>query len=179
MKLRVIKKYHVVVILAVLFLVSGWYASRSYSQYRINVKKLDILRSQERHIKKRIKTFDEKKAVLAQVNDFVKRAGQWGVAPKNWDGFKVNLQDTGMSFSAFQDLLDQANTRPEYYFIPKSLWVRTGNGPPLFASESNIPTKKNEQEADPVSGSGNAVDSDVMVSLEGRFLVRHNRGDNG
>ncbi|PIE61953.1 MAG: hypothetical protein CSA29_00650 [Desulfobacterales bacterium] len=178
-----IKRYHIVVFLAAFFLISGWYASQSYNAYQINIKKLDILRSQERYLKNRITTFEEKKEVLAQVADFTRRAEQLGVSPEKWDRFEVDLQHISMSFHELQTLLDQANSNPSYYFIPQQLWVRVGGMPSIFkttpSNEMNFNGRVEDNTSSEPPASGKQSDSDIVVSLEGRFLVRHHRGDNG
>ncbi len=177
------KNYHIVVFLAALFLIFGWYASWSYNAYRINIKKLDILRSQERYIEKEVTTFERKKEALTQIADFTGRAVQFGLTPEKWDRFEVDLQRISLSFRELQTLLDQADSSPSYYFIPRRLWIRVAGIPSVFdTTPSNGSNSNGKFEDKPAPGppaSGTQSDSDIVVSLEGRFLVRHHRRDNG
>ncbi len=177
------KKYHIAVFLAAVFLIAGWHASRSYNTYRINIKKLDILRTQERYLKQRITTFEEKKNVLTQVADFTGRASQLGLTPGQWDSFGVDLQNVAMSFADLQGLLDQADSGQAYYFIPRLLWVRVAGIPSVFKTKGAAGKNSNgmpeDQTAPNPSSAGEDGDSDTVISLEGRFLVRHHRRDHG
>lgn len=152
----------------------------AYTNYHITQKKLELLRSQERFFKNRIKGLDEKTSVITQAKVFIDDAGQSGLFRKNWDEFSVNLKDEPISFSQLKTLLFQASTTEQYYFIPESLVIQLGTMKnPDEKKEMPKEIKGPPAKAPLVSQTSDILNPvfDAVIRLKGIFLVPHGRQD--
>ncbi|NOX32838.1 MAG: hypothetical protein GXP56_03745 [Deltaproteobacteria bacterium] len=141
----------------------------SYSDYSVNLKKLGVLKGEERFVKSRIKEFKQKKLILDRLEKFVDRAGKSGLIKNKWDIFYVNLKDEPLSFLKLQTILAQTGNSAYYYFKPDSLLIKT--------KDFNESPEKEDQAAKKKQLPGNAP-FDVIISLEGHFLAKQ-RGPDG
>ncbi|MBU1345014.1 MAG: hypothetical protein KKE44_04205 [Proteobacteria bacterium] len=167
------KKTLITAILALVFCFSGHLFMTAYTEYSVNVKKLALLRGQERFVKNKIKEFEQKKIILESVNNFIHTAEQSGLTQNQWDPFFVNLKDEPISFLKLQTVLAQTSNSHHYYFKPDSLIIRRGALKNDDAKEDQI------GDAAQISGTVTPSNpetpqalSDVTISLNGVFLVK-------
>lgn len=151
----------------------------AYTDFNITEKKLELLRSQERFFKNRVKELEEKTSVIAQTKIFIDDAVRTGLLKKNWDEFSVNLKDEPVSFSQLKAILFQASTTGQYYFIPESLVIQLRSmKKPDERKEAPKEIKEPQLKTPPpvpqTSGTPNLL-PDAVIRLKGVFIVPHGR----
>ena len=176
-----LKPHIITAILAIIFCICGHVFMTAYTNFNITQKKLELLRSQERFFKARLKGLEEKTTVIAQTKVFIDDAGQAGLFKKNWDEFSVDLKDEPISFPQLKTILFQASTTGQYYFIPESLVIQLGSikkpdEKKEAPKEIKGPPVKTPPPAPQTSDIPNPV-SDAVIRLKGVFLVPHGRQD--
>lgn len=160
-------------ILAAIFLVSGHFFMVAYADYNINLKKLALLKGQERSVKNRIKEFKNKQTIVEKVNTFIDKAEQNRLTKNSWDKFFVSLKNEPHSFLKLQALLDQTSNCSQYYFKPDSLSIKRGYIKTDSALESGHSQPHGSQT---IKQEPTQTSWDTTISLNGYFLV-HQRGD--
>jgi len=162
---QALKNCYITGILAVIFFISSHFFIIEYNDYNINHKKLSLLRGQEQFLKKQIKEFEKKKQILVRVKNFFDQARQSGLTKDKWDMFYVNLKNHPLSFLNLQTILAQTSNCRQYYFKPDSLSIKMGN------IKNNV--SQPEKPANSKDLESNQKSSDVIISLNGHFLVKH------
>ncbi|MFH2091359.1 MAG: hypothetical protein ABIJ31_03260 [Pseudomonadota bacterium] len=171
--------YLITGLLAVMFLITGHFFMAAYTDFCINQSQLDLLRGQERSVKRQIETYQEKLNQLEQVTAFVRQIHQLGLKKDQWDTFGVELKDEPMSHAKLGVILGQTRNTGHYFFKPGKLSIKTG------APDQDTPTAQINQSnrsneiAQPDSITQPAPlkdatpsDIDITISLDGRFLVK-------
>jgi hypothetical protein len=158
---------------------AGHFFMTAYLQYNVNLKKLTLLRSQERIVKNQIKVFEQKKNVLDRVSHFLDQAAHLGLTKDQWDPFFVNLENEPLSFSKLQTILTQTANSRQYHFKPDSLMIQMGYLATDHTKEIQTDAISQSLEpADTVTLQNGHSPLDITLSLNGHFIVKR-RGPDG
>ncbi|MFH2058211.1 MAG: hypothetical protein ABIJ59_04860 [Pseudomonadota bacterium] len=175
------KHYLITGLLAVVFCITGHFFMAAYTDFCINQSRLELLRSQERSVKYQIAAYQEKLNQLEQVNAFVRQTSRLGLKKKQWDNFFVNLKDEPLSYSKLGVILGQTQNSRHYFFKPGRLSIKTGTAAKTGTADPETPAAQSSSDtisqlketAQPSLLKGTASsETDVTISLDGRFLVR-------
>ncbi len=128
--------------------------------------RLKVLQQQKREA-------ERKARILSKLNDFVHRAGSFGLEESGWDTYEVFINEP-VTFAEMEQMLNQCTNSADYYFKPISLYAKTGRdpgaGPAVVAAEKGAGPK----EKMPVTSVGlqGGAKGDVLLTLKGAFVVR-------
>ncbi len=151
-------------VLAVLLFLSTYFFISSYHQYEENQQNIETQKVRGRIMQQQINEMKQKRKAVLQVNSFVESAVALGLEEKNWSFYKVNIQEP-VTFEELGNILSQCSNSSTHYFHPITFHVKT-----IKKTDSEL-TKKNKTTAS--SAPIEKDTGDLMVTLNGEFIVRH------
>lgn len=147
---------------AISFLIGVHFFLSSYNAVRVNQKRLDILTSQVRLLRRNERELVRKKRVMEKVNSFLTKARGSGIERDRWTFHTVNINE-GMTFPDAAKILKQAANSASYYFKPTTLYIKKNKGA-AGNSKLSPPTL--------VKGKAAPKGGDLSLTLRGSFVVK-------
>ncbi len=147
----------------------------AYTDYSISQSKLELLRSQERSVKRQIKKYKENLKQLEKVRTFMSQIENLELKKDQWDLFFVDLKDHPISFEKLQAILAQTHNSSHYFFKPSKLSIKTGAHIPdtaILESKKNNTAQSNTTIQSVRFKKEIPSQVDVTINLDGRFLVK-------
>ncbi len=148
-------------ILAILVMVSGYFFLKEYGFCLAQEERLETLNVRLGISKQQLQETTRKQRIFSRVQAFLNHANALGLQEKKWATYNVNIEEP-VTFDAFEQILEQCNQTPLFYFNPISLQITTA-----IDSEQNKSPNKPSQ-----SGLPEEKDGDILINLKGSFIVR-------
>ncbi|MBF0371001.1 MAG: hypothetical protein HQL52_16250 [Magnetococcales bacterium] len=148
---------------AILLPILAYYAHEAQAKVDYLSRQRQLLKTDISRLNPRYRKLEQVRHYVDRTTLFTQRAHTAGLSPKAWDRHRVSFKDREVPFRELGWL--SANTRPgtNYYFIPKSLEVKTPNADDWKTRE--------------VTDQGIENLKHVLVSLEGEYWVRDPMSD--
>ncbi|MCP3951662.1 MAG: hypothetical protein GY697_05505 [Desulfobacterales bacterium] len=146
---------------------------QAYNRFEVNNGKKEALSVRLKVLQQQKREAERKARILAKLNDFVHRAGSFGLEEGGWDVYEVYINEP-VTFAEMEQMLNQCTNSADYYFKPISLYAKTGRypgaGPAVVADEKGAgPKEKMPQTSVDLQG---GATGDVLLTLKGAFVVR-------
>lgn len=145
-------------LLAVLFLMAGYYFLTGYKVYVAHKKNKAELVQQVKWLSQLQSERKQKLHSILRINNFVKHAKLMGLEEKKWAVYNVDIQDT-VTFAEMKKILKQCSNADSHYFRPISFHIKSlkTNGNTDKPSERIFENKT----------------GDILMSLKGTFVVKN------
>jgi hypothetical protein len=150
-------------ILAILVMVSGYFFLKEYGFCLAQTEKLETLNVRLGISKNQLQEATRKQRIFFRVQTFLNHANALGLHEKKWATYNVNIEEP-VTFDAFDQILEQCNQTPLFYFNPISLQITTA-----MDTEQNKNKNPNESNR---SALPKEKDGDILINLKGSFIVR-------
>jgi hypothetical protein len=153
--IKPLKSHITTVILAIAFVIVGYFFLKAYDHFAASLEKVTILEKKANLLRLQKKEVERKNRILLTVGRFVDKAGTMGLEPKKWAIYDVNIQDT-VSFLEMKKILEQCTNSRVAYYKPISLHIKAA------ASDG---VKKTGRSSEDRTG-------DLQITLNGKFVAR-------
>jgi len=150
--------------LALVFFISVHFFLESYYRHALNSDRLEVITRQVRLLKKHHRLMEKNRRMMADVENFTKQADQLGLTRKNWQSYDVNIQQA-LAFSEIEKILAQAKNSDSHYFKPVILQLHR-------FSESDRTKQQATVKPSNSADSSETIQKDLMITMQGAFLVR-------
>jgi hypothetical protein len=162
---KIFKSYIIGLVVAFIFIGSVYLFLQSYHRYLTFEDKREVLTVRLKLLEDKKKEIEQKRRILAMVNDFVEKADTGGFKKADWTAYEVNINQS-VFYRELGQILDQCTHTASYYFKPITLSVKTGRADAAVKSDKQAPLKTQPPEA---------RHGDVQLELKGAFLSRHRK----
>lgn len=159
------KSYITTAIVAVFFLISAYFFLTAHNNYITSQKKLKVSTREARLLKHQKREMERKKKIMIRVSNFVNRAISSGLEKNRWAYYNVEIEQPA-TFPEVEQILLQTASTSSYYFKPMILHIKTN----IESNKNTAPDKSSSTSADSKSIKG----GDVLLTLKGTFVIRHN-----
>jgi hypothetical protein len=157
--------YTITIATTLLALFGARYGIRAYFQAQQMQTKVEVLTVRTRSLRHQVGELGQKVRVLNRVDQFMAQAASRGLLADQWSTYLVHIDDQ-VSFQALERIVEQCTHSKGLYFRPDSFHVAVGQ--PADADGRLV------QHAAPSGGAdGSGEPADVVLGLQGAFLVRH------
>lgn len=145
-------------LLAVLFLMAGYYFLTGYKVYVAHKENKAELVRQVKWLSQLQSERKQKLHSILRINNFVKHAKLMRLEEKKWAVYNVDIQDT-VTFAEMKKILKQCSNADSHYFRPISFHIKSlkANGNTDKTSERIFENKT----------------GDILMSLKGAFVVKN------
>lgn len=152
--------------LAVFFFIAAYFFLTAYNRYAVRQEKKEALTVRVRILKQQQREAERKKRIISRVNDFMNRAGSFGLEKNRWSVYDINI-DEPVTFFEIEQILNQCQNSSAYYFKPISLYAKTPQ-----KSDKNRESDKKKTKKTTSADSRETREGDIMLTLRGAFVVR-------
>lgn len=159
-------RLYIITVCATLLALSGARSGiQAFFHARQMQTKVDVLAVRTRSLRRQVGELEQKVRVLNRVGQFIAQASSRGLSADQWSAYAVHIDDQ-VSFQSLDRIVDQCTHSNGFYFKPESFHVAVGQ--PADAGGRTI------RHAGPSGdGGGSGEPADVVLGLQGTFLVRH------
>lgn len=159
------KLYIITICATLLALFGARYGIRAYFHALKTGSQVEVMAVRTRSMRHQVGELEQKLRVMSRVNHFLEQAAMRGLSADQWSVYAVNIDDQ-VSFQSLDRIVDQCTHSTGLYFKPKALHVAVG--PPV--DDSGRPVQSARPAA---NASGDSGAADVVLGLQGAFIVRH------
>lgn len=149
------------------FIISGHYGLNAYFKARQLKAQEENLTVRTRLMKRQVAELEQKMRVLKRVKHFVHSAKDLRLTPEHWSSYDVQIHDA-IAYRELAQIVEQCIHNKDIYFWPTSLHVTVD--PKQNASDE---VSEDFEPVPVIADSQQGQSSDVALSLQGTFWVRH------
>lgn len=149
------------------FILAGHYGLKSYSKARHLKAEEEKLTVRTRLMKRQVAELEQKMRVLTRVKHFVRSAEDQRLTPEHWSAYDVQIHDA-IAYQELAQIVEQCIHNKDIYFWPTSFHVTVD--PKQNASDE---VNEDFEPVPVIADSQDGQSSDVALSLQGTFMVRH------
>jgi len=148
---------------ALLVMVSAYIFLKEYGRYLARVEKLEAMKVRLRVSRNQLQETTRKHRVFSRVQTFLNRTKSLGLTHKKWATYNVNIEEP-VTFDTLEQILNQCNNTPLYYFNPISLQITA------TADSEETPNRTANQSGQIILSKEDR--GDITIDLKGSFIVR-------